>query len=57
MRIVRSRGDVPDPVQGLQLLPSQFVEMIPHLLTMVALAGLAGHATERVTLGKAEAAT
>jgi simple sugar transport system permease protein len=44
-------------LQGLQLLPSQFVEMIPYLLTIVALAGLVGRATPPAALGKAEAAT
>ena len=31
-------------LQGLQLVPSQFVEMIPYALTIVALAGLVGRA-------------
>lgn len=42
-------------LQGLQLLPSQFVEMIPYILTIVALAGLVGRATPPAALGKAEA--
>jgi simple sugar transport system permease protein len=44
-------------LQGLQLLPSQFVEMIPDLLTIVALAGLVGRATPPAAHGTAEATT
>jgi simple sugar transport system permease protein len=39
-------------LQGLQALPSQFVEMIPYVLTIVALAGLVGRATPPSALGK-----
>jgi ABC-type uncharacterized transport system permease subunit len=42
-------------LQGLQLIPSQFVEMIPYLLTIVALAGLVGRAAPPAALGKAGA--
>jgi simple sugar transport system permease protein len=40
-------------LQGMQLIPSQFVEMIPYLLTIVALAGLVGRAVPPASLGKA----
>jgi simple sugar transport system permease protein len=39
-------------LQGLQLIPSQFVEMIPYLLTIVALAGVVGRAVPPAALGK-----
>lgn len=39
-------------LQGLQLIPSQFVEMIPYLLTIVAVAGVVGRATPPAALGK-----
>lgn len=39
-------------LQGLQLIPSQFVEMIPYVLTIVALAGVVGRATPPAALGK-----
>jgi len=39
-------------LQGLQALPSQFVEMIPYVLTIVALAGLVGRATPPSALGR-----
>ena len=42
-------------LQGAQVIPSQFVEMIPYLLTVVALAGVVGRATPPAALGKAEA--
>jgi ABC-type uncharacterized transport system permease subunit len=42
-------------LQGAQVIPSQFVEMIPYLLTIVALAGVVGRATPPAALGKAEA--
>jgi simple sugar transport system permease protein len=42
-------------LQGVAVLPSQFVEMIPYLLTIVALAGLVGRATPPASLGKADA--
>lgn len=41
-------------LQGLQLVPSQFVEMIPYALTIVALAGLVGRAVPPAALGKVE---
>jgi general nucleoside transport system permease protein len=41
-------------LQGTQLIPSQFVEMIPYVLTIVALAGLVGRAVPPAALGKAE---
>ena len=41
-------------LQGAQVIPSQFVEMIPYLLTIVALAGVVGRATPPAALGKAE---
>lgn len=41
-------------LQGLQLIPSQFVEMIPYVLTIVALAGVVGRATPPAALGRAE---
>ena len=42
-------------LQGAQLVPSQFVEMIPYVLTIVALAGVVGRAVPPAALGKAEA--
>ena len=39
-------------LQGLQLIPSQFVEMIPYVLTIVALAGVVGRAMPPAALGK-----
>ena len=39
-------------LQGTQLVPSQFVEMIPYVLTIVALAGVVGRATPPAALGK-----
>lgn len=41
-------------LQGVQLVPSQFVEMIPYVLTIVALAGVVGKSTPPAALGKAE---
>jgi general nucleoside transport system permease protein len=41
-------------VQGANVLPSQFVSMIPYLLTLVALAGLVGRSTPPAALGRAE---
>jgi simple sugar transport system permease protein len=38
---------------ALQLVPSQFVEMIPYILTIVALAGVVGHAVQPAALGRA----
>ena len=39
-------------LQGAQLVPSQFVEMIPYVLTIVALAGVVGRAIPPAALGK-----
>lgn len=39
-------------LQGAQLIPSQFVEMIPYVLTIVALAGVVGRAVPPAALGK-----
>lgn len=41
-------------LQGNHLIPSQFVEMIPYVLTIVALAGVVGRAVPPAALGKAE---
>ena len=41
-------------VQGAQIIPSQFVEMIPYLLTIIALAGVVGRSVAPAALGKAE---
>ncbi len=41
-------------LQGAQLIPSQFVEMIPYLLTIIALAGVVTRAVPPAALGKAE---
>jgi ABC-type uncharacterized transport system permease subunit len=41
-------------LQGAQLVPSQFIEMIPYLLTIIALAGLVGRSTAPAALGKSE---
>jgi len=40
-------------LQGAQAIPSQFVEMIPYALTIVALAGVVGRAIPPASLGKA----
>jgi general nucleoside transport system permease protein len=40
-------------LQSLQLVPSQFVEMIPYVLTIIALAGVVGRAVQPAALGKA----
>ena len=42
-------------LQGMQLIPSQFVEMIPYLLTIIALAGVVGRSMPPAALGKAAA--
>jgi simple sugar transport system permease protein len=42
-------------LQGLHLIPSQFVETIPYVLTIVALAGVVGRATPPAALGKTAA--
>jgi simple sugar transport system permease protein len=39
-------------LQGSQTIPSQFVEMIPYVLTIVALAGVVGRAVPPAALGK-----
>jgi len=41
-------------LQGAQVIPSQFVEMIPYALTIVALAGVVGRAVPPAALGKVE---
>ncbi|MEO7996952.1 MAG: ABC transporter permease [Gemmatimonadaceae bacterium] len=41
-------------LQGAQLVPSQFVEMIPYVLTIIALAGVVGRSVPPAALGKAE---
>lgn len=41
-------------LQGAQLVPSQFVEMIPYALTIVALAGVVGRSVAPAALGKTE---
>jgi simple sugar transport system permease protein len=44
-------------LQGAQLLPSQFVQMIPYVLTIVALAGLVGRSVPPAALGRPEPGT
>jgi ABC-type uncharacterized transport system permease subunit len=39
-------------LQGSQLIPSQFVEMIPYALTIIALVGVVGRAVAPAALGK-----
>lgn len=39
-------------LQGTQIIPSQFIEMIPYLLTIIALAGVVGRAVPPAALGK-----
>ncbi len=39
-------------LQGVAFVPTQFVEMIPYLLTIVALAGVVGRAVPPAALGK-----
>jgi simple sugar transport system permease protein len=39
-------------LQGAQLVPSQFVEMIPYVLTIIALAGVVARAVPPAALGK-----
>ena len=41
-------------LQGSQVIPSQFVEMIPYLLTIIALAGVVGRSVAPAALGKTE---
>jgi len=43
-------------LQGSQAIPSQFVEMIPYALTIIALAGVVGRAVAPAALGKAAGA-
>jgi simple sugar transport system permease protein len=42
-------------LQGNHAVPSQFIEMIPYLLTIIALAGVVGKSPAPAALGKAEA--
>jgi simple sugar transport system permease protein len=39
-------------LQGAELIPSQFIVMIPYLLTIIALAGVVGRAVPPAALGK-----
>jgi simple sugar transport system permease protein len=39
-------------LQGRQVIPSQFIEMIPYLLTIIALAGIVGRVRPPAALGK-----
>jgi simple sugar transport system permease protein len=39
-------------LQGMQLLPSQFVEMIPYVLTIIAVAGIVGRSRQPAALGR-----
>lgn len=41
-------------LQGAQLVPSQFVELIPYVLTIVALAGVVGKSVPPAALGKTQ---
>ena len=41
-------------LQGMQAIPSQFVAMIPYLLTIIALAGIVGRSVPPAALGRAE---
>jgi simple sugar transport system permease protein len=41
-------------LQTVQAIPSQFVSMIPYILTIVALAGVVGRAVPPAALGKAD---
>jgi general nucleoside transport system permease protein len=41
-------------LQGVPRVPAQFVEMIPYVLTIVALAGVVGRAVPPAALGKTE---
>ena len=42
-------------LQGMQGVPSQFVQMIPYVLTIVAVAGVVGRAVPPMALGKVDA--
>ena len=39
-------------LQGRELIPSQFIDMIPYLLTIIALAGIVGRVRSPAALGK-----
>jgi ABC-type uncharacterized transport system permease subunit len=39
-------------LQGMQIIPSQFLEMLPYALTIIALAGVVGRAVPPAALGK-----
>jgi ABC-type uncharacterized transport system permease subunit len=41
-------------LQGTEIIPSQFIVMIPYLLTIIALAGVVGRAVPPAALGKTE---
>ncbi|HUO51643.1 MAG TPA: ABC transporter permease [Gemmatimonadaceae bacterium] len=41
-------------LQGAQAIPSQFIQMIPYLLTIIALAGVVGRAVPPAALGRAD---
>ena len=41
-------------LQGAQVIPSQFVEMIPYVLTIIAVAGVVGRSVAPAALGKTE---
>ena len=41
-------------LQGSHAVPSQFIEMIPYVLTIIALAGVVGRAVAPAALGRAE---
>ena len=41
-------------LQGSQMIPSQFVEMIPYVLTIIAVAGVVGRSVAPAALGKTE---
>lgn len=43
-------------LQGSQSIPTQFVEMIPYVLTIIALAGVVGRAVPPAALGKVDSA-
>jgi simple sugar transport system permease protein len=40
-------------LQGREIIPSQFIDMIPYLLTIIALAGIVGRVHPPAALGKA----